>query len=58
MSIQNNTQSQLTNKDNNYINVMKYLWCKHFKLSDFPACCRNCKNRTCDEDQHKNKYQR
>jgi hypothetical protein len=32
-----------------YIDVMKYIWCKHFKLSDFPECCRNCKSKTCDE---------
>lgn len=40
---------------NNYIDVMKYMWCKNFKLSDFPNCCRNCKNRTCDEENDNKK---
>lgn len=40
------------NKDK-YVNVMKYIWCKNFKLTDFPQCCKNCKTHECDENNNK-----
>jgi len=33
------------------IDVTKYIWCKQFKLSDFPECCKNCKHKTCDSEE-------
>lgn len=33
-----------------YQDITKYIWCKRFKLSDFPECCKNCKDHTCDSD--------